>query len=87
MKAEDKILSDVASALESIASIGVSNSGSHKSLQAKQSLVQILLENERSRLRVWLYPLEQERRHYITSSGNRNHTEVCHTPVVIVCQL
>ncbi|KAL2010126.1 hypothetical protein VTN00DRAFT_5933 [Thermoascus crustaceus] len=75
MKAEDKILSDVASALESITSIGVSNSGPHKSLQAKQSLVQILLENERSRLRVWLYPLEQERRHYITSSGSRNHTE------------
>lgn len=75
IKAEDKVLNDVILALRSVAPIGASGSGPYKSLQAKQDLLQILLENERSRLRVWLFPLEQERKHFISNFGKSN-TEV-----------
>lgn len=75
IKAEDKILSDVLSILRSTAHIASQNQGTHKSLQAKQDLVQILLENERSRLRVWLFPLEPERKHHMPSLGGKNSAE------------
>ncbi|KAL1962296.1 hypothetical protein VTN77DRAFT_9839 [Rasamsonia byssochlamydoides] len=75
MKAEDKVLNDVGSALKSVASIGSASSGSYKSLQGKQELLQTLLENERARLKVWLFPLEQEKRHYISTFGNKNQPE------------
>jgi phosphatidylinositol 4-kinase A len=79
IKAEDKVLSDVVLALRSVTPIGAAGSGPYKSLQAKQDLLQILLENERSRLRVWLFPLEQERKHFIPNlngKSNSDHTEV-----------
>ncbi|KAF9884109.1 phosphatidylinositol-4- kinase [Aspergillus nanangensis] len=76
IKAEDKILSDVVSALSSVSGIACQNCGPYKSLQAKQDLLHALLENERSRLKVWLYPLEPERKHYMSHpSGNRNLVE------------
>lgn len=79
MKAEDKILGDVLSVLGSVASLASQTQGPHKSLQAKQDLLQMLIENERARLRVWLYPLEPERKHYMSqNSGNRNTSEVSH---------
>ncbi|PGH30996.1 phosphatidylinositol 4-kinase [[Emmonsia] crescens] len=76
MKAEDKVLQDIESLLESTARIATGASGARKSLQAKQELVRLLVENERFRLRVWLFPLEHERRHYISSSGNKVDPEV-----------
>ncbi|KAA8642163.1 hypothetical protein EYZ11_001816 [Aspergillus tanneri] len=76
VKTEDKIIGDVMSALENVASIACHSHGPYKSLQAKQDLLHILLENERSRLKVWLYPLDPDRKHYISqSTGNRNLTE------------
>lgn len=63
------------STLRSVAHIATQTQGSYKSLQAKQDLIQILMENERSRLRVWLFPLEQERKHHIPSLGGKNSTE------------
>lgn len=75
IKAEDKILGDVQSILRSVAQVATQNQGPYKSLQAKQDLVQILLENERSRLRVWLFPLESERKHHMPSFGGRNSAE------------
>ncbi|KAJ9377391.1 phosphatidylinositol 4-kinase [Paecilomyces variotii] len=74
MKAEDKLMGDVASLLDNVASIG-SVSGSFKSTKAKQDLVQILIENERSRLRVWLFPLLQERKHYLPGYGGKSGSE------------
>ena len=48
-----------------------------KTLQARQELVQLLLEDERSRLRVWLYPLEPDRKHHMTQlAAVRSFTEV-----------
>ncbi|EAU36126.1 hypothetical protein ATEG_02852 [Aspergillus terreus NIH2624] len=76
IKAEDKILSDVVSALGSVSGIASQNRGAYKSLQGKQDLLHALIENERSRLRVWLYPLDPERKHYMSHpSGNRNLME------------
>lgn len=69
IKSEDKILGDVMTLLRGVANIAVNGRGSYKSLQAKQDLVQIFVENERSRLRVWLFPLEPEKKH---SSGSKN---------------
>ncbi|KAL4891378.1 hypothetical protein BDV59DRAFT_68911 [Aspergillus ambiguus] len=76
IKAEDKILSDVVLALSRVSGIASQNRGPYKSLQGKQDLLHALIENERSRLKVWLYPLEPDRKHYMSHpSGNRNLTE------------
>ncbi|OJD11615.1 hypothetical protein AJ78_07647 [Emergomyces pasteurianus Ep9510] len=76
LKAEDKVLQDIESLLESTGRIATAASGARKSLQAKQELVRLLVENERFRLRVWLFPLEHERRHYISGSGNKVDPEI-----------
>ncbi|OQD76940.1 hypothetical protein PENDEC_c003G05071 [Penicillium decumbens] len=75
IKAEDKILGDVLSILRSTAHIASQNQESRQSLQTKQELVQILVEHERSRLRVWLNPLEPERKPHIPSLGGKNSAE------------
>ncbi|KAL5047950.1 hypothetical protein BDW71DRAFT_196373 [Aspergillus fruticulosus] len=63
LKAEDKILSDVVTALTKVSDVGCNTRWPYTSLQAKQDLLQVLLENERTRLKVWLYPLEPDRKH------------------------
>ncbi|RAL06281.1 1-phosphatidylinositol 4-kinase STT4 [Aspergillus ibericus CBS 121593] len=76
IKAEDRILNDVASALADVAGIACHIRSSPKTLQAKQELLQLLLEDERSRLRVWLYPLEADRKHHMPQSAAvRSFTE------------
>ncbi|PWY64474.1 phosphatidylinositol 4-kinase [Aspergillus heteromorphus CBS 117.55] len=75
IKAEDRILSDIASTLAGVTSIACHARSSFRSLQAKQDLLQILLENERSRLRVWLYPLDQDRKHVSQLAGAKSPTE------------
>lgn len=77
IKAEDRVLCDVGSAIAGVSQIAVHPRKLHKPLQTKQDLLQVLLENERSRLKVWLFPLESERKHYISSTpGGRNSMEV-----------
>lgn len=76
IKAEDKILNEVTKALKSVEGIASQSQGSYKTLQSKQELVQILVENERSRLRVWLFPLDPERKHHMSIiGGGKNHTD------------
>ncbi|KAI2785842.1 hypothetical protein POX_h09604 [Penicillium oxalicum] len=72
IKAEDKVLGDVVSALRTTADIATHAQGPHKPLQPKQDLTQLLIENERMRLRVWLFPLEPERKHHIPSIGGKS---------------
>ncbi|RJE23272.1 phosphatidylinositol 4-kinase [Aspergillus sclerotialis] len=76
IKAEDRVLRDVGSAIAGVSQIAMHPRKLHRPLQTKQDLLQILLENERSRLKVWLSPLESERKHYISSTpGGKNSME------------
>lgn len=76
IKAEDKILGEVLSTLRSVSDIATAASSALKPLQAKQELTQLLLENERSRLRVWLFPLDSERKYHMPTLGGKNPAEV-----------
>lgn len=81
LKAEERVLGDVAAALRSVSGIASQTRGSCKSLQAKQDLLQVFIENEMSRLKVWLSPLESERKHYMSPiSGGKNSLEVSLCP-------
>ncbi|KAL4781156.1 hypothetical protein BJX76DRAFT_22776 [Aspergillus varians] len=73
LKAEDKILSDVVTALAKVSYVGCNTRWPYTSLQVKQDLLQVLLENERSRLKVWLLPLEPDRKHNVFQSPLSKH--------------
>ena len=76
VKTEDKILSEIDAMLRSTSSLGLTAPGSRASLEAKQQLLLILIENERARLKVWLSPLEVGRKSYLSSdSGHRAPSE------------
>ncbi|KAJ5232588.1 hypothetical protein N7468_005544, partial [Penicillium chermesinum] len=75
IKAEDKILGNVLSTLRSVSDIAAQSTGAFKSLQPKQELTQLLIENERSRLRVWLFPLDSERKYHLPTLGGKNAAE------------
>ncbi|KAL9105900.1 MAG: hypothetical protein Q9227_009011 [Pyrenula ochraceoflavens] len=61
IKAEIQLMTDILSLMQRLPTF--SYAGNSKSLQSKQELLQHLLENERSRLSVWLYPLNHEGKH------------------------
>lgn len=63
IKAEVSILADVVSALSMTEHIGSITSKTRQSLQRKQELFRLLVENERTRLSVWLFPLEHDLEH------------------------
>ncbi|KAJ9668769.1 phosphatidylinositol-4- kinase [Coniosporium apollinis] len=67
VKAETHILADIQAALQDVAAIGIKPNATLKSLQTKQDLLLMLLANEQSRLMVWLFPLDYEKKHYFTS--------------------
>ncbi|CAG8926308.1 unnamed protein product [Penicillium salamii] len=75
IKAEDKILAEVTTVLRSVTGIAAQSQGPYKSLQPKQDLLHVLIDNERSRLRVWLFPLEPERKHHIPMIGGKHQAE------------
>ncbi len=62
IKAEYFLLGDLQAALEKVAHIGRDTTGSRKSLQSKQDLLAILLASEQTRVIVWLYPLDADKR-------------------------
>lgn len=68
IKAETHLLGDLLDALEKVNHIGLEASGSRKSLKSKQDLLCMLLASEQTRLMVWLFPLDHERKHHFTSS-------------------
>ena len=75
IKAETRLLADVDEALRAVSQIGAKKKGNHQSLVSKQELLHMLLETEQTRLIVWLYPLDHERRHMLPSlhSGRLPH--------------
>ena len=75
IKAEVRLISDVESALDAVSSAFAKANTGLLSLASKQDLLQILLDDERTRLEVWLYPLDQERRHALTRNSGKTPTE------------
>jgi len=78
VKTELRLLTDVLSALKLVSYIGAHAVGSIKSLQAKEQLLTILLENEQARLGVWLDPInEAARSQSFGTSMSKGALEVC----------
>lgn len=69
LKAEIRLLADVSAALRELEAIGLSSTGTLKSLARKQDLLLSLLANEQMRLEVWLCPLDHERKHVFPSTN------------------
>ena len=67
IKAESQLLGDVELALKGIAHLGSTTKGSLKSLKPKEDLLLMLIESERLRLDVWLFPLDQDRKHHFSA--------------------
>ncbi|KAI5195502.1 hypothetical protein AUEXF2481DRAFT_8233 [Aureobasidium subglaciale EXF-2481] len=65
VKAEVQVMSDVILALQAVSSMGARISFPMQPLQAKQDLLLHLLQNEITRLNVWLSPLGQDTPHTI----------------------
>jgi phosphatidylinositol 4-kinase len=57
LKAEMRLMADVAAALLNVRPIGLKSVGPLTSLLPKEELLTVLLENEQTRLAVWLNPL------------------------------
>ena len=70
IKAEVQLLADVEAALRAVSVLFAKTNGKLQSLAAKQELLQLLLDDEQTRLVVWLYPLDHERRRIFSSGHN-----------------
>jgi phosphatidylinositol 4-kinase len=80
IKAETHVLADVQSLLQAVTHVGNKAEGPLKSLQGKQELLSLLVASEQTRLMVWLFPLDYERKHHFTSGQHsRTLTEVSQT--------
>ncbi|PHH63780.1 hypothetical protein CDD81_5437 [Ophiocordyceps australis] len=64
IKTEIRLISEVLEALRAVSFIGCQSVGSAKSLQPKEQLLGLLLENEQARLSVWINPLNQHVSHF-----------------------
>lgn len=76
LKTEIRLLSDVMVALKATSFIGASTIGSIKSLQPREQLLLLLLENEQSKLAVWAYPLAEPPAQIVAHRPNRAGIEV-----------
>lgn len=76
LKAEVRLLTDVSVALRNVAMTEQKPTPLLKSLQAKESLLQTLIESEQWRLTVWLYPLHDPRETYGAGHPTKPPTEV-----------
>ena len=75
LKTEVRVIADVLAAMKAVSFIGAHAVGNVKSLQAQEQLLQLLLENEQSRLLVWVSPLNQQGNHLPTPSSSKPLTE------------
>lgn len=64
LKTEVRLISDVLAALKVVSFIGAHTIGNVPSLQPREQLLQLLLENEQARLNVWINPLNQQGGHF-----------------------
>lgn len=82
IKAETRILSDVAAALEAVSNIGARAGNPLRSLQPKEQLLQALISNEHMRLTVWLNPLDHGGYHAGPGQGLRHYSDVSMKPTL-----
>ncbi|KAK0730577.1 hypothetical protein B0H67DRAFT_639064 [Lasiosphaeris hirsuta] len=83
LKTEIRLISDVMAALKGTANIGAQAVGSIKSLVSKEKLLQLLLENEQSRLYVWVHPLDEPPKSHLTFlHTSKNTLEAAIQPLV-----
>ncbi|CAG8981691.1 hypothetical protein HYALB_00006563 [Hymenoscyphus albidus] len=61
LKAETRLMADVSVALKNVQMVTQAHTPLLKLIQAKESLLQVLMETEHVRLNVWLYPLGEPR--------------------------
>lgn len=71
-------MADVALSMRAVASAFIKANGSLQSLASKQELLSILLENEQTRLAVWLYPLDHEKRHFYGHNASKDPLDASH---------
>lgn len=82
MKTEVRLLTDVLAAIKLVSFIGAHTVGNIKSLQAKEQLLQLLLENEQTRLMVWINPLNQQGAHPTIQTTPKAAVEAALIPLV-----
>ncbi|KAL2756186.1 hypothetical protein ACRALDRAFT_2059389 [Sodiomyces alcalophilus JCM 7366] len=82
LKTELRLLSDVAVALKQVSHIATQGTGGARSLQAKEQLLQLLIENEYNRLSVWVRPLEPHKAHFLGQNSHKSAVENAVAPLV-----
>lgn len=83
LKTEFRLISDVLAAMKAVSLIGANVSSGINSLPAKEQLLQLLLENEQSRLTVWISPLSQHHAHLtLHHHSSKAATEAALLPLV-----
>lgn len=82
LKTEVRLIADVLAAMKVVSFIGAHTVGNVKSLQAKEQLLQLLLENEQSRLAVWINPLSQQGIQLSAQSTSKSSIENALLPLV-----
>lgn len=76
VKAEVTILRDVRQALKDVSFIGANATANLRSLQPREELLLLLLENEQLRLSVWLFPLHEPSGIYAPETHAKGANEV-----------
>lgn len=82
LKTEVRLIADVLAAMKVVSFIGAHTVGNVKSLQAKEQLLQLLLENEQSRLAVWISPLSQQGLQLSAQNTSKSSIENALIPLV-----
>lgn len=75
LKAETRLLADVSAALKNVQMTGDKPTPLLKSIQGKESLLQMLIESELVRLSVWLHPLNEGRESHSPTAMSKGPTE------------
>ncbi|OSS54503.1 hypothetical protein B5807_01599 [Epicoccum nigrum] len=71
IKAETHVLSDVQTHLEALGKMAIVADSASRQVKAKQDLLSLLISNEQARLSVWLFPLDNGKKHHF-GGGARN---------------
>lgn len=82
LKTEVRLITDVLAAMKVVSFIGTHTIGNVKSLQAKEQLLEILLEHEQSRLAVWINPLHHQVSPTVGRSTAKPVTEAALIPLI-----